>query len=465
MSACILLAGLAGDLLIEARAGGLCAATTRAGVRLARLEEWPEAWFDSPKALQAALQMSRLAEIGRAVEESPGAWRIPYASFPALLAEGFTLPFLWSDWSPLTLAVRTHGTLADDNLRFSARFRLGDMEVETERAGRYVRRAGHSETWLLDDLSFALLERIDSYRGGEARWIDFAFVKAYASELCAETDVYLRDNDVVFPAAVQTAGIGSPFLGEVPGELFRRAFRSVSTVNRRLSILLPNGGWTHLVFDDGQLDLLRAWKASGRVAYRPEYAPDVPVWGGRVGIRQATIGSRPEMVPVRLRSEVSGVDAPPGGRVLYDRDVQNMRRRELEALIACLYAARGFHVLLAAEGCGAGASVVAVRDGAARLVRVETAPAGMDSLEALVRMRAAWRRFYDHPYRMSLIVRNRCGAELALRAGATGVELWDEVRLIDGVESQAITPGDVSAAEHKRCLSTLDLVGRLRRLL
>jgi hypothetical protein len=223
--------------------------------------------------------------------------------------------------------------------------------------------------------------------------------------------------------------------------------------------------WTHLVFDDRQLDLLRALKAGGRVAHCPEHIPSGNVRAGRVGIRQAGIGSRPEMVPVRLRSEVSGVDAPPGGRMLYDRDVQNMRRRRLEALVACLYAARGFRVMLAAEGCGAGASVVAVQDGIARLVRIETPPAGMDSLEALVRMHAAGRRLYDHPYRMSLIVRNRCGAELALRAGAADVELRDGVQLIDGVESQSITSGDVSAAERSRCLSMLDLVERLRQLL
>jgi hypothetical protein len=464
-----------GGLLIEARKDGLYATSDQPGIRLSNAASWPREWFDSPRAVRAALQLSHLAELGLA-EEGPAGLRVAYQRFPELFAKRFSLPLLWSDWSPFTLSIRTHGTLTEDDFRVAVKFKFGDLDIEVERSGRYVRRLGHPETWLLDGLAFNLVERVESWRGGEARWIDFAFLKAYASELCAEVDPYLRDNDVVFPVTLHRSPLGGglrgftePFVDGVPEQLFRRAFRS-SAPDKRMQLLLPQGTWVHLIFDDEQLKLLRALKVGGgSTILRSSPTLTGEACAGRVGSRKTNIGSKCETVPVRLRGERHVLErAPghaPGGQPLYDRDVHSMRRNRLEALVACLYAERGFRVILAPEDYGGGASVVAVQDGIAWLVRVETAPAGLEALNAMVRMRAAYRHLYDHPYRLALMVRNSCDRELKVRAVASHIEMKDGVQLIDEIESNSISSEDVRKAERSRRRSWLEVIEQLQQLL
>lgn len=477
MTSGIPLARHGNGLLIEARKDGLYATAGQPGIRLSHAAGWPREWFDSPQAVQAALQLSHLAELGLA-EEAPGGLRVAYQQFPELFAQGFSLPLLWSDWSPFTLSIRTHGALTEDDFQVAVKFKFGDMDIEVERSGRYVRRLGHPETWLLDGLAFNLIERVESWRGGEARWIDFAFLKAYASELCAEVDPYLRDNDVVSPATIHRSPLGGglrgftePFVDGVPEQLFRKAFRS-SVPGRRMQLLLPQGAWVHLIFDDEQLKLLRALKAGGgggSAILRSSPTLTGEAGAGRVGSRKTNIDSKTETVPVRLRGQRRVLERlprdAPGGQPLYDRDIHSMRRNRLEALVACLYAERGFRVILAPEDYGGGAAVVAAQDGIAWLVRVETAPAGLEALNTLVRMRAAYRRLYDHPYRLALIVRNSCDRELKARAAACHIELKDGVQLIDEIESNSISFEDVRQAERGRRRSWLDVIEHLQQLL
>ena len=119
---------------------------------------------------------------------------------------------------------------------------------------------------------------------------------------------------------------------------------------------------------------------------------------GRIGMRTATLAARPETVPVHIQREPPRLSRASGeaeGHPLYDREIQRLHPGRLSALIASLYAAHGYEVVLLPEGCAAGASAIAVRGGQAWLLRTQTDPVDTDSLETLCRVGpsfAAWSR-------------------------------------------------------------------------
>jgi len=410
--------GSVGPLVVEA-----CADRWRIArasqIPLPHPSEWPREWLDSSEAWQLSLQLGHLIDTGTAEADS-GEISIPWERFGRLDQEGYTLPTLWTQWSPFRLSVNV------DSEDWQTRFYLGGMEVSIGRVGRYVRRAAHKETFLLDDLSYELLELIDRCpRAGEHRWLDLAFLSAYTSELCATTKGWLRDNEVIFPA---TSG--------------SREARDPKT--RRSLALTKEGRWQHIVLDDAQMAL------DAPAEIRPHMT--------RIGIREAEFCTSWENLPVLLRPTPPTTSWYPQ---LTKRYRPVVTRRHIETLAAADFAVRGFETIVLPRGCWTGASIIAVSDSGVVLVRVETEECGEDALRSGVRMGADHQRIYALPYRVALASLKGCAPSIRLRAERAGIQILDRRGMLD---ASTIGADHIQQHELRRCRSLREAMELLLHL-
>ena len=403
--------GSLGPLTVEA-----CADRWRIiGTRLAHPSDWSREWLDSTEAWQLKFQLGHLIDTGVATTDSYEI-SIPWDRFGHLDRERYSIPTLWSRWSPFRLSVNV------DREDWATRFYLGGIEVSIERNGRYVRRVAHKETFLLDDASYELLELIErGARADEHRWIDLAFLSAYASETCAMTTGWLRDNEVIFPVAM--ASSNSP---------------------RRTLVLTKEGRWQHIVLDDAQI--VREAPA--------EIRPHI----GRIGIREAEFCSSRENLPVLLRPTPPTTSWHPQ---LTRRDRPVGMRSHLETLAAADFGVRGFETIVLPRGCWTGASIIAVSDRAVVLVRIETGECGEGALRSAVRMVADHQRIYALPYRQAIATLKGCQPAFRQRAEQAGIQILDRRGMLD---ASSIGADQIEQHEHRRCRSLREAVELLLQL-
>lgn len=421
MSASLLLATVGNALKVEA-CQDRWRVTSVAGERLPHPDEWPREW-------PLSLQVSHLVDMGIA-SFSDGEISIPWRQFGKLDSAGYSLPLLWSGASPFRLSIRV------DQERQGASYFLGGLEAAVERVGMYVRRSGRS--FLLDPISYELVEAIErGTRAGEHRWIDLGFLSAYASETCATVSGWLAGNEVIFPAAILS--------GQREGVLRRTPERFIAEVSRdefppapgARRILLPGERWRHIIFDDEQL-----------AALRTQASPVTPI-AGRIGTREAPFLSAMETLPVRLQPEPPLIAWHPHTSNRH-RLVRTLTRTHTEALAAADFAVRGYDTIVLPRNCWTGASMMAVSDRDAVLVRVEARVCGEESLRATVRMAAEHRRLYDMPYRLAMVCPQGCDSAVRARAEEAGIQVLDRRGMLD---ASAITEDHMAAHEGRRCRS------------
>ncbi len=149
----------AAEIRLAALGTDLAAIADYSGLHLRRSSaHWPDQALRDPRWLLATLQLDHLLENGFVLREGAG-WRLPSDHLDAALSAGFTMPLLWSGWSPHRLRI-TAGVL-DGQLAIDAAFRAGGRHVILRRAGRFVQRSACPEqTWLLNRNTALLLDTV-----------------------------------------------------------------------------------------------------------------------------------------------------------------------------------------------------------------------------------------------------------------------------------------------------------------
>ncbi|MBC7925362.1 MAG: hypothetical protein H7039_06855 [Bryobacteraceae bacterium] len=438
-----------GELVIEADEHGWIARFPGAALPAA---EWPRRWLSSSQDWQLVWQLSSLIEPGIAVRES-NAFRVSYRSFPWLLQQGFTLPLLWSSWSPLSLEVTMNGLPGQPSCSFSVRYFLGDLQIAVDRHGRYIQRKQHEGTWLLDEAGWQLLERIGRVAGEDATWPEVAIIRDLCQEACVTTHGFLADHEIIFPASLLVSG-ATLHLSEVPSDTLRRVMRGWS--GETMLSFATRERWIHICFDDQQIEALREWYASGCFP-RPENAI-VRYLAGRLGYRETVVGGHQVAVPVRFTQTVSAAPVP-------NSSLRYYTTAQIQTVLGCYYTARGYDVILTSEGCRTGASILAVRDGLIVVVRVESPSCSGQLLQDTIRCTAALRSLVAGHYEPRIILRGTCPVELKRRAEKQGIQLKDEYYLADMIDSEPMTEDAIATSAGKRCRSTGETIERLQMAL
>ena len=438
------LASLGGVLTVEACADRWRVAPMQAGFRLPHPADWPREWLDSAAAWRLSLQLGHLIDTGVAVA-SPDEISIPWSGFGHLDRAGFSIPLLWSEWSPFRLSIQVK------QANWKIRFFLGGLEAGVERVGRFVRRVAHNETFLLDDGSFELLELVDrGPRSGERKWVDLGFLSAYAFEMCASQSGWLSDNDVVFPAAILSGPregclrrTSDTFISEVDRRAFRDAVGARLPGTQRLMLLAPGGVWRHIVLDDSQmLNLDRPsvdWNAPAEVVPHT----------GRIGMREAEFFGCKETLPVRLCPAAPSVSWYPQ-LAKRDHAAPTITHRHIESLAAADFAVRGYETIVLPRGCWTGASIIALSDRDVFLVRIEAGECDEEALGAAVRMAVDHQRICPLPYQMAIATIKGCHPSIRRRAEAAGIQILDRRGMLD---ASLINTEHIDQHERRRCRS------------
>jgi len=437
---------------------------------------WPGSWLKSSQDWQLAWQLNHLIELGIAAPES-NTFRVPYSSFSSLLQQGFTLPLLWSAWSPLSLDVTMHGRPGEPGCCFSVRWFLGDLEVAADRCGRYVQRNGHPDTWLLDEPTWHVLERISRTATGETRqaicsWAETAFIRDLCQEACVTMHGFLADHEIIFPVtlmpeenALALAPGSTLQIQELSPDVFRRVMRGWS--GESTFSFAGRERWIDICFDDLQLGTLNQWRAGGAF-HSPEKSP-VNSFAGRLGYRTAVLRGQQTIIPVRLfppaDSDSRETVAPNHLTGVNGSSVRYFTAPRIQAAIGCYFEARGYEVILTSEGCRTGIAVLAIRDGSVLAVRIESPPFGDRLLQNAIRSVAALRQLVMLPYEFLIILLATVPADLKYRAEQQGIEIRDIHHLSDMIDSEQVTEHAIAAVARNRSRSTGDTVYRLKTAL
>lgn len=460
-----------GELVIEADERGWIARFP--GAAPLPPAEWPRAWLNRSQDWQLAWQLVHLLELGIAVREV-NTFRVPYSSFSWLLQQGFTLPLLWSTWSPLSLEVTMHGLPGQPGCCFSVRYFLGDLETAVDRHGRYIQRNEHEGTWLLDELGWQLLARIGTMAGAAATWSwpQIAFIRDLCHEACVTTLGFIADHEIIFPVSLNLEDTTSALIprstlqiSEVPLNIFRRAMRSWS--GESTLSFASREKWIHIYFDDQQIEVLHEWRANG--SFHPPERAAVQSLAGRLGYRATVLSGNRALVPVRLAHSgctvASQACASGHDPIIQGSSVRHFTIAQIQAALGCYFTARGYNVILTSEGCRTGASVLAIRDGSVLTVRIESPPCGDHLVQNAIRSTSALRRLVAAHYEPLIILRGSCPVDMKYRAEQQGIRIRDVYDLSDMIDSEPMTDGAIATASWKRCMSTGETVEKLKTAL
>lgn len=447
-----------GELTVEADAQGwLVRSPGRAPLPP---DEWPRAWLSASEDWQLAWQLGSLIELGIGERES-NSWRLPYGVFPWLFEQGYTIPILWSTWSPVSLEVAMHGVPSQSPYAFVVRYFLGDLEIGVVREGRYLQREGQVGTWLLDEACWQLLDHIET---GDGRgWPGIAMIRDLCAETCATMRGFIADHEIIFPRTLRLDG-RAPQISEVSIEIFKRLMRSWS--GQAMLSFASRERWVHLCFDDPQIASLHDDKAGSPPAPR-EVA--VQYVAGRVSCRETVLDGNRAIVPVRRSLAAGSASAQirdaDEAHTLSGSSLRHFTGPRFQAALVAWYTSRGYHVIPMPVGCCSGASLLAVRDGLTLAVRIDSLPAGDHLLHHATRTTAFLRRLVPGTYEPCVVLRGTCPAALKSRAEQQGIQLRDEYQAADMIDSEPITERSIATAAGERCVSTGEAIERLRMAL
>lgn len=280
----------------------------------------------------------------------------------------------------------------------ATRYLLGEAEVGVERRGPYVQRTGDSTVWLLDEASWRLLETPDDQ-------------PALRRELAVEAGARLC------------------------GELARVQIVYGNQPPRRYA---TRHGWVEQRFVDD-------WSG-----------PVTPLCG-RVGLRHGLPVRAPGSGRVLRRDEYRGQEEP----LIPPKSVSDISRAELQAVIACTFVWRGFHVVFPADACWLSDCILAVRDGVVTVISVLDACDG-EALREVYEVACRLRRHCPGTYSSGVVVRGG-GVRRARASGARlGIRVRDRYEIANRMAGDAIPEAAVQWALEARCVSPGETLERLR---
>lgn|GEM_PF-3921477 len=388
------------------------------GLRIISIEKLP---------LLARLQVEHLRD-QRYLERDGEAWVLRYNRFDQLWQERFNLPEFLAPWSPYTL----HVDHCPDGWRVW--FTFGHQEVQLRRIGYYLFRTGRSGAWLLDPLTYSLLERLE--RPAQANFFaEYAIRRTLAVESGACLGPNLARNNVLCPAETSSLPEAFPRLFPFHGELLLRS----GTI------------WTRIILDDRQRQLLSGWTPSS--AQLPEIGPGAGTTPPpRFTLRQTTIHGQPVEVPaIFRRSTPSAVAAASGsGQILEPSRVFGWPSRQYDCLAALLLERTGYRTCLLPPGAFGCPHILAARDDDILLTVLPVDAS--TALDEAIRLRSYyWSRLGRCP-RLALTLRQRTlPMELLDRSCLLGIRVAGATDLAVALESNGVTTEDVEVIASRRC--------------
>ncbi|MBX5494879.1 MAG: hypothetical protein IRZ15_06055 [Bryobacteraceae bacterium] len=395
-----------------------CVYAGQDGLRIVSIEKLP---------LPARLQVEHLRD-QRYLERDGEAWVLRYNRFDQLWQERFNLPEFLAPWSPYTL----HVDHCPDGWRVW--FTFGHQEVQLRRIGYYLFRTGRSGAWLLDPLTYSLLERLE--RPAQANFFaEYAIRRTLAVESGACLGPNLARDNVLCPAETSSLPEGFPRLFPFHGELLLRS----GTV------------WTRIVLDDRQRRLLAGWTPSS--PHLPEIGPGAGISPPpRFTLRWTMINNQPAEVPAVFRRSKSPepAAAPGGGRILDAPQVFGWPSRHYDCLAALLLECAGYRTCLLPPGALGCPHVLAARD---EEVLLTVLPGNASTaLDEAVRLRSYyWNRLGRCP-RVALTLRQRTvPTELLDRSRLLGMDVAGATDLAVALESNGVTTEDAEVMASRRC--------------
>ena len=203
----LLLGSLTFDIQFSAEKRGWQVAA-QSGADLSERDAWPAVVLEQPLGHLAALQVEQLLDLELA-EEFSGAVVIPWDRFAAALELELPLITMWSEPSPLMLAVSRVSDLGRKDFAYKYAFRLGARDVAVQRVGYFVRHTSSGRTFHLDVQAFGLVDAMDRFNSlpqedktKRESWLSFATIKGCSRAVGASLDATLEANDVVVPSEI-----------------------------------------------------------------------------------------------------------------------------------------------------------------------------------------------------------------------------------------------------------------------
>jgi SNF2 family DNA or RNA helicase len=242
------------------------------GADLSRRSEWPADALATQDGRMAATQADLLLDLEIA-DFRGGAVIVPWERFPDLLREDIQLPFRWTTWSPLMLAIDRVSELGRADFRYKYSYRSGSRDAGVLRVGYFLRRNKTGQLHHLDEQTFALVDAMDRFnalpeseRTQQAAWLAFGKVKGCSAAVGAALDQHLGKNEVVIPSQIALDIYVHPdepdsisFVPKVAGvsdEGFREAFFRNKDAQGLYSVDAEGGRRVRVVLTERQQEVL-----------------------------------------------------------------------------------------------------------------------------------------------------------------------------------------------------------------
>jgi hypothetical protein len=295
-------------------------------VEWTRPETWPADALERSSGRRTAYEIASLLEMGLAEETSSGVV-IPYRNFEVIQAEEFRVTEAFAKASPFVLKIDRTGDIGRPDFRYKYRFLLGTSQVPLQRVGYFVRRASTLELFRLDGTMFALLEAMDTFnalppenKDAQRAWLDFAHIKAWASDTKSALESTLLSNDVVVPSSIGLDILESddgaisfvPTCPELESAEFRTVFDRNNAAQGFYSLDRPGMGKLRIVLNEKQVRVLERMKRVRRVTgeRKEELKADpTPVFDGILGDVELPCGDRVIGIGEHVFAPVPRIDA------------------------------------------------------------------------------------------------------------------------------------------------------------